>query len=101
MLKLHEHQHCVFTLPKRVRPFFKFRRDLHGHLYRAAWESWKELILEQCPTGTPAAVLALHSHVEAPKAALLPATCSIIDPGVLAHFAADGVEFLISSRKRI
>jgi len=30
-------------------------------VYHAAWESWKELILEQCPTGTPAAVLALHS----------------------------------------
>lgn len=61
VLKPHEHRHCVFTLPKRVRPFFKFRRDLHGRVYHAAWESWKELILEQCPTGTPAAVLALHS----------------------------------------
>ena len=61
VLKPREHRHCVFTLPKRVRPFFKFRRDLHGHLYRAAWESWKELILEQCPAGMPAAVLALHS----------------------------------------
>lgn len=69
VLKPHEHRHSVFTLPKRVRPFFKFRRDLHGRVYRAAWESWKELILEQCPTGTPAAdfdelsrvVLALHS----------------------------------------
>jgi len=61
VLKPHEHRHCVFTLSKRVRPFFKFRRDLHGWVYHAAWESWKELILEQCPTGTPAAVSALHS----------------------------------------
>ena len=57
----HEHRHCVFTLPKRVRPYFKFRRDLHGQVYRAAWESWQELILERSPTGAPAAVLALHS----------------------------------------
>jgi len=27
----------------------------------AAWESWKELIVEQCPTGTPAAVQAVHT----------------------------------------
>ena len=30
-------------------------------LYRAAWESWKELAIEQYPIGTPAAVQALHS----------------------------------------
>lgn len=32
-----------------------------AHLYRAAWESWKDLAQEQFPTGTPAAVEALHS----------------------------------------
>jgi len=31
------------------------------HLYRAAWEAWKELAQEQFPTGIPAAVEALHS----------------------------------------
>ena len=56
------HRHLVFTIPKRIRPFFKFNHDLTQHLYDAAWESWKELILEQCPTGTPAAVDALHSN---------------------------------------
>ena len=55
------HQHLVFTIPKRIRPFFKFNHDLTQHLYDAAWNSWKELILEQCPTGTPAAVDALHT----------------------------------------
>jgi hypothetical protein len=44
-----------------VRPFFKFDRALNSILYDAAWLSYKELVLEQCPTGTPAAVLALHS----------------------------------------
>jgi hypothetical protein len=32
-----------------------------AHLYRAAWESWKELAVEQYPTGILAAVEALHS----------------------------------------
>ena len=56
-----DHHHVVFTVPKRIRPFFLHNRALMQHLYHAAWESWKELILEQCPTGTPGAVLALHS----------------------------------------
>ncbi|MBX7145438.1 MAG: transposase [Oligoflexia bacterium] len=55
------HHHCTFTLPKRIRPFFKFNRKLLGRVHGAAWESWKELIVEQCPTATPAAVQALHS----------------------------------------
>jgi len=58
VLKPFEHRHCVFTVPKRVRPYFKFNRGLMVHLYRAAWEAWKELIIEQFPTGTPAAVVA-------------------------------------------
>jgi hypothetical protein len=57
----YEHRHCVFTVPKRVRAYFKFNRKLMAHLYRAAWEAWKELALEQYPTGMPAAVEALHS----------------------------------------
>jgi len=32
-----------------------------AHLYRTAWEAWSELAHEQYPTGTPAAVAALHS----------------------------------------
>ncbi|MFS8160413.1 MAG: hypothetical protein ACMG6E_09460, partial [Candidatus Roizmanbacteria bacterium] len=57
----HTHRHCVFTVPKRIRPYFKFNRELMAHLYHAAWDAWKELALEQYPTGTPAAVQALHS----------------------------------------
>ncbi len=56
-----DHQHCTFTVPKRIRPFFKFNRKLLGRLHNAAWGSWKELIFEQCPTGTPAAVQAVHT----------------------------------------
>jgi hypothetical protein len=55
------HQHCVFTVPKRVRAYFKFDRKLLGLLYSAAWDAWKELMALQHPTGSPAAVLALHT----------------------------------------
>ena len=55
------HHHCTFTLPKRIRPFFKFNRNLLGIVHSAAWESWQELVAEQCPRGTCAAVQALHS----------------------------------------
>ena len=61
VLPRYPHQHCVFTVPKRVRPYFKFNRKLNKHLYRAAWGSWRELVLEQCPEGLPAAVQALHT----------------------------------------
>ena len=60
LLKL-EHQHAVLTVPKRIRPFFKFRRELLGHLYRAAWEAWQECIADECPDGKTGAVMALHS----------------------------------------
>ena len=55
------HCHGVFTIPKRFRCYFKFDRKLLGRLYTAAWESWKELVAEQCPTGTTGAVMALHT----------------------------------------
>jgi hypothetical protein len=45
----YEQRHVTFTVPKRVRPYFKFDRTLNSILYDAAWESWKELILEQGP----------------------------------------------------
>ena len=57
----YQHGHCVFTVPKRIRQYFKFNRELLAHLYLAAWEAWKELVLEQHPTGPPAAITALHS----------------------------------------
>jgi len=55
------HQHCVFSVPKRVRPYFKFNRKLLGLLYSAACNAWRDLMAAEYPNGTPAAVLALHS----------------------------------------
>jgi len=55
------HRHGVFTVPKRIRPFFKFNRSLHQILYSAAWQSYRQLVLEKYPTGATGAVMALHT----------------------------------------
>lgn len=60
LLKL-PHRHGVFTIPKRLRPYFKFNRSLTKHLYRSAWQSWQELVLAECPDGSPGAIMALHT----------------------------------------
>ena len=60
LLKL-PHQHGIMTLPKRIRPFFKFRRSLLGLLYRCAWEAWQACVAEKCPQGKSGAVMALHT----------------------------------------
>jgi len=61
VLKPLPHVHCVFTVPKRIRAFFRFDRKLLKHIYAAAWNAWSELSFEQCPDGAPAAILALHT----------------------------------------
>jgi hypothetical protein len=75
----YEHRHVTFTVRKRVRPYFKFDRTLNSILYDAAWESWKERILEQCPNGTAAAVEALHSFIHKHLDSLwIPSVASIL-----------------------
>lgn len=55
------HRHLVFSLPKRLRIYFKFDRRLFSQLYRAAWETWQEYVDAVIPGATPGAVMALHS----------------------------------------
>ena len=45
------HAHQVYTLPKRIRPFYRFNRRLTGHIYTAAWESWSEYVVLPPPVG--------------------------------------------------
>lgn len=59
------HRHAVFTLPKRLRPYFRYNRKLHQVLFKAAWESVHEMYQALMPDGIPAAVLALHSAGDA------------------------------------
>ena len=57
----HPHVHQVWSIPKILRPRFKFNRSLFQLLFNAAWESWKELIEDALPGCTPAGVMSLHS----------------------------------------
>jgi len=58
--------HVVWTMPKRIRPYFQRNRTLRGLLFQAGWQSWKEytewcypeLAGEQAKTG---AVMSLHA----------------------------------------
>ncbi|MCB0319808.1 MAG: transposase zinc-binding domain-containing protein [Bdellovibrionales bacterium] len=58
----HDHSHQVFTIPKRLRPFFKFNRKLLGKLYTAANRAWCDTIADAFPhnwrTGS---VMSLHT----------------------------------------
>lgn len=53
--------HQVYTIPKRLRVYFKFNRKLHKHLYSAAYGAWSDLVEDELPELNPAAVLALHT----------------------------------------
>ena len=57
----HPHRHLVFSLPKRLRIYFKYNRRLLSLLYRAAWESWSEWVDGVIPNAKPASVMALHT----------------------------------------
>lgn len=58
------HVHQVFSIPKIIRPRFKFNRSLLHLLFQAAWNSWKELVDDELPGCTPASVMSLHSAGE-------------------------------------
>jgi hypothetical protein len=51
----------VFTVPKRIRPFFKFNRKLLKHIYHGAWRAWQDMIEGALPEMKTGAVMALHT----------------------------------------
>jgi hypothetical protein len=58
----HHHSHQVYTIPKRLRPYFKFNRKLLGKLYSAAKSAWSDLIEDIFPADwKTGAVMALHT----------------------------------------
>jgi hypothetical protein len=57
----HSHRHLVFSLPKRLRVYFRFDRRLFSLLYRAAWQSWVGYLSGVLPEAKPGAVVALHT----------------------------------------
>jgi hypothetical protein len=38
------HRHTVFTIPKRIRSFFKYDRSLNSILFKAAWGALSEVL---------------------------------------------------------
>jgi len=58
------HKHAVFTIPVRLRIYFKYDRELNSLLYQAAWRAWCEYLANLVPDGKPAAVLSLHTAGE-------------------------------------
>jgi hypothetical protein len=58
----YHHSHQVYTIPKRLRPYFKFNRKLLGKLYSAAKSAWSDLIEDIFPADwKTGAVMALHT----------------------------------------
>ena len=57
----YEQRHIIWSIPKRLRAYFRYDRSLSKYLYRAAWEAWQEYVAELHPSGTPGGVLALHT----------------------------------------
>ena len=55
------HRHLTFTIPKRLRVYFRYDRKLLSQLYKAAWDAIREIIQSEFPDGTPGCVMALHT----------------------------------------
>ena len=56
-----DHRHLVFTIPKRLRPYFKFDRTLLSILHKCAWRAWTQYLNSMIPNSTPALVSAIHT----------------------------------------
>ena len=52
------YRHVVWSLPKRLRVYFRFDRKLIGKLYQAAWRAWEDSVSTSGKTG---AIMAVHS----------------------------------------
>jgi len=57
------YRHVVFSMPKRLRVYFRYDRALLDILFQAAWASIKECLGND--TGTPAAILTAQTAGEA------------------------------------
>jgi len=54
-------RHVVWSIPKRLRVYFRYDRKLIKHLYTAAWRAWRDTLSEALPGGQTAAIMALHT----------------------------------------
>ncbi len=58
-------RHIVFSIPKRLRAYFKYNRKLCDILFKSAWKSVEENL--SLDSGIPALVLTLQTAGEAPN----------------------------------
>ena len=58
------HHHVVFSLPKRLRVYFRYDRGLSKVLFKAAWQSITELFESVIPEGKPGGVFVFQSAGE-------------------------------------
>lgn len=77
----HPHKHLVFTVPKRIRPYFKYDRKLFKLFYKSAWEAWKWYVEGLLPEGTSGAVMSLHTAGDLLN--FHPHVHSLVLPGVI------------------
>jgi hypothetical protein len=54
------HGHQVFSIPKRLRCFFKFDRKLNKYLFWSAWYAWHRYVERRIPDAQTGSVMALH-----------------------------------------
>ena len=62
VLKSAPHRHAVFTLPKMLRPYFKFHRDLLPALCSCAWSALRDFFKDSLTPGAmPGAILTINT----------------------------------------
>jgi hypothetical protein len=69
MLRKVPHRHVVFSIPKILRRYFFYDRDLLSDLSRCAWESLKLFLQETVPEKNPipGAVIAIQTSGDSPN----------------------------------
>jgi len=55
-----DHAHQVFSIPKRLRIYFRFSRKRHKYLFWAAWHAYKTYVARRLPQCRTASVMSLH-----------------------------------------
>ena len=83
ILLSYPHRHFVFTIPKRLRLYFKYDRRLFKRLYQAAWKAWQYYVEGVYAEGALAAVMSLHTAGDLLN--FHPHLHALILPGVIAN----------------
>ncbi|NMC61576.1 MAG: transposase, partial [SAR324 cluster bacterium] len=65
VLKPVPHRHVTWSIPKIIRPYFKYDRANNGILYSAAWSTVKEMYQALVPNSLPGAAMVLQTSGEA------------------------------------